>query len=101
VLAWPLGDGRPVWDANITWMSSIGAGLLMALGVIFLGIIAPAVDQGNRRAVQTTIIAMLLWFVIDSAGSIAAGFTANAVINLITLVPILLPMVLIKWEAKA
>lgn len=101
VLAWPLGDGRPVWDENILWMSSIGAGLLMALGVIFLGIIAPAVDQGNRRAVQTTIIAMLLWFVIDSAGSIVAGFTANAVFNLITLVPILLPLVLIKWEDKA
>ncbi len=100
LLAWPLGDGRPVWDGDIRWMSSIGAGLLMALGVVFLGVIAPAVHQGNRRVVQTTIIAMLLWFIIDSAGSLAAGFTANAVINLITLVPILLPLVLIKWEDK-
>lgn len=101
ILAWPMGDGRPVWDENILWLSSIGAGLLMALGVIFLGVIAPAVQQGNRRVVQTTIIAMLLWFVIDSAGSLAAGFRANAVINLITLVPILLPLVLIKWGDKA
>lgn len=101
LLAWPLGDGSPKWDENILWMSSIGAGLLMALGVIFLGVIVPAIDQGNRRVAQTTIVAMLLWFAIDSTGSIAAGFTANAVFNLITLVPILLPMVLIKWGDKA
>lgn len=91
VLAWPIGDGMPVWDAQLAWMSSIGAGLLMALGVLFVGVVYPAVKIGDQKVVRVTILA---WFVVDSAGSVAVGFWPNSVINLIMLVPILAPLLM-------
>ena len=99
ILAWPYGDGRPDWGENIMWMSSIGAGLLMAFGMLFLLVLTPAIARNDRQTVRNFVLAIIGWFVIDSIGSIASGFTANAVINAITLVPLLVPLLLIKWEA--
>jgi len=98
ILAWPIGDGRPVWDAQLMWLSSIGAGLLMTLGVFFLGIVTPALREGDWHVIKVTITAIVAWYVIDSAGSIAAGFFANAVINTLMLVPLLAPLVMVKID---
>jgi hypothetical protein len=92
ILAWPMGDGRPVWDDNLKWLSSIGAGLLMALGVVLGGVVAPAVRAGDKRVARVSVMAMLAWFVVDSAGSVAAGFAANAVINVPTLLVCIAPL---------
>ena len=98
LLHWPVGDGLPVFNQNLAWLSGIGAGLLTALGVVYLGIIYPAVRSGNRAVIKTAIIAGLAWFVVDSAGSIASGVGANAVINVITLIPLIGPLVMTKIE---
>ena len=97
-LAWPVGDGRPVWDQQLMWLSSIGAGLVMALGVFFHGIVTPALREGDWRVIKVTIAGIVAWYVIDSAGSIAAGFFANAVINTLMLVPLLAPLVLVDFD---
>ncbi len=99
VLHWPAGDGLPVYNQNLAWLSAIGAGLLAALGVIYLGIVYPAVRDGNKPIVRTAIIAGIVWFVVDSAGSIAAGVSANAVLNAITLIPLIGPLLITKIGA--
>ena len=98
ILAWPYGDGTPVWEPNIKWLSSISAGLLLMLGIILLGVIAPALQAGDKRVAWITLLAMCGWFVIDSAGSIASGFGSNAVFNIGLLVPICIPLLAIMRE---
>ena len=98
LLHWPVGDGLPVYNQNLAWLSGIGAGLLAALGVVYLRIVYPAVREGNLAIIKSTIIAGVVWFLVDSAGSIAAGVPANAVINAITLIPLIGPLIITKIE---
>ncbi len=99
VLHWPVGNGLPVYNQNLAWLSGIGAGLLAALGVIYLGVVYPAVRDGNKPIIRTAIIAGVVWFVVDSAGSIAAGVPVNTVLNAITLIPLIGPLIVTKIEA--
>lgn len=92
-LDWPTGQAGVALDQSTKWFSAIGSGLLGALAIFIGGIVAPALRNGDARTVRVAFAAMLVWFTIDSVGSIAAGQTANAVINVFTLVPILIPMI--------
>ena len=98
ILAWPYGDNTPVWEPNIKWLSSISAGMLLMVGMLFLGLIAPAVQAGDKRVACISLLAMIGWFVIDSAGSIASGFASNAVFNIGILLPICIPLLAVMRE---
>lgn len=98
MLHWPIGDGLPVWNQNLLWFSGIGAGLLMSIAIMYRFVVFPAAQQGNRSIVRAAIYAGLAWFVIDSAGSIAAGVFPNAVINVITLITLIGPLLMIKYD---
>jgi hypothetical protein len=65
-----------------------------------LGIVYPAVRDGPKPIIKTAIIAGIVWFVVDSAGSIAAGVPANAVLNAITLIPLIGPLLVTKVVTK-
>ncbi len=95
---WPLGDGSPVWDRSVMWLSSIGAGVLMGWALMFLLIVAPALKRGDKQVIRASIIAVVAWFIIDSAGSIASGVTSNAVFNVAVLVLLAGPLVLVKID---
>ena len=101
MLYWPIGDGLPVWNQNLIWFSAIGAGLLIALAIVYRLIVYPAVLEGNHSIVRAAIIAGIAWFIVDSAGSIAAGVFSNAVINLITLIPLIGPLLIIRFDQTA
>ncbi len=91
-LDWPLDKTSLAFDRNTMWLSSIGAGLLAAVAIFLGGIVAPAIKEGNQSIIRTTTVAMVVWYLIDSIGSIAAGVPSNAVFNTIFLALILLPL---------
>ncbi len=74
------------------WLSAIGAGLLGAVSVFLGGIVVPVIKEGNRPVVRTTIIAMMVWYIIDGIGSIAAGVSSNVLFNSVYLVLVLVPL---------
>ncbi len=98
LLNWPMGDGRPEWNQEAIWLSSVGAGLVCALAVFYLFVVTPAVRNGDRRVVRATVLAALAWFVVDSAGSYAAGIPMNVLFNLVTLVPLIGPLLLVRFD---
>ena len=98
LLHWPLGDEPAPMSQNTVWLSSIGAGLVVALGIFLLGLVVPALESGDRRTIRVAIFAMLGWFVVDSAGSIASGVASNAAFNAVFLIVILVPLLMVKHE---
>jgi len=90
---WPVDNLSTPLDRNTMWLSSISAGLLGAISIFLGGIVAPALKDGNKPVIKTTIYAMVFWFIIDSAGSIAAGVSANVFFNSIYLILVLIPLV--------
>jgi len=75
------------------WLSAIGAGLLGAISIFLGGIVVPAIKEGNRPVIRTTIIAMTVWYIIDGIGSIAAGVTSNVFFNSLYLALVLIPLI--------
>ncbi|MEQ8936449.1 MAG: hypothetical protein RIE56_11740, partial [Amphiplicatus sp.] len=56
-------------------------------------IIAPAVERGDQGARRGAIAAIAVWFVVDSAGSIASGVGSNALFNALFAAMYLVPLV--------
>lgn len=81
LLSLPL-DGLPVHgDPASRLLSAIMGGLLLGWGALMwcLSIwVYDGAPEGTRRAV---LVSLVLWFVMDSAGSIASGHGSNALFN--------------------
>ena len=92
VLDWPMDNTAMALDQNTKWLSAIGASLLGAVSVFLWGIVAPALKRGDTQVAKTTLQAFIVWYVIDSAGSIAAGVASNVVFNTAYLVLVLIPL---------
>ena len=90
---WPLDNLSTPLDRNTMWLSAIGAGLLGAISIFLGGIVVPAIKEGNRPVIRTTIIAMTVWYIIDGIGSIAAGVTSNVFFNSLYLALVLVPLI--------
>ncbi|MEE9446111.1 MAG: hypothetical protein V3V19_10660 [Cocleimonas sp.] len=94
---WPLDKLSTPLDRSTQWLSSIGAGLLAAVSIFLIGIVVPAIKENNQQVIRTTVIAMCVWYVIDSAGSVVAGVASNMFFNSVYLLLILIPLL---WKAK-
>jgi len=92
---WPLDSFSTPLDKNTMWLSAISAGLLGAVSIFLGGIVVPAIKEGNKPVIRTTMIAMSTWYIIDSVGSIAAGVSSNVFFNSVYLVLVLIPLVCI------
>ncbi len=90
---WPLDSLSAPLDRNTQWLSAIGAGVLAAISVFLGGIVAPAIKQQNTSIIRTTIAAMVIWYIIDGTGSIAAGVSSNVFFNTIYLILVLIPLI--------
>jgi len=95
---WPVDRLSAPLDKNTMWLSAIGAGLLGAISIFLGGIVVPALKQGNKPVINTTIVAMTFWYVIDSVGSIAAGVSSNVFFNSIYLALVLMPLTFISKD---
>lgn len=89
---WPLDNLSNPLDHNTKWLTSIAAGLLAAVSVFLGGIVVPAIKENNKPILRTTILAMVVWYFIDSVGSIASGVTSNAILNTVYLAIVLVPL---------
>jgi len=81
LLDWPL-DGTPgALDQYARWLSAIGAGLTAAFATMSWLVVAPAIERGDVTARNGALAAITVWFLADSAGSIASGVAPNAAFN--------------------
>ncbi len=97
LLDWPFGDGGALTRSEM-WLSSIGAGLTAAICILLLGIVVPAVQAGDKRVVRVTISAFIAWYIIDGLGSYASGVGSNVFFNTILLVPLMIPLLAVRYE---
>ena len=93
MLDWPIDNMVHTLDRNTKWLSAIGAGLLGAIAVILWGIVAPALKHGNVAVAKTTLLAFMVWYLVDSVGSLAAGVLSNIFFNTLYLIPMVIPLI--------
>ena len=99
LLSWPI-DGNPgPLNPAATFMSAIGGGVLVGLGVLNWLLVAPAIEAGDQRILNAALASVLSWFVVDSAGSAISGNAPNVVFNLVILALYVLPVLAARRSA--
>ena len=100
LLHWPV-NGLPADPSmEARWMGGIGAGLTVGIGLMFVFIFAPLLRTGGAAARVTrkgVIISLTAWFIVDGAGSIAAGAPSNVVFNFIFYLLAVVPLLMVKF----
>jgi len=92
LLSWPV-DGDPgALNPAAHFMSAIGGGVLVGLGVLNWLLVAPAIETGERRILNAALVSVFSWFVIDSTGSTLSGNAPNVVFNAVILALYALPV---------
>lgn len=98
LLDWPLGDAAPALSRSEMWLSSVGAGLVVAVSIMLLGIVAPAIERSDRKTVRVTIWAFIGWYIVDSAGSVVSGVASNAFFNTLFLIAVMVPLLALRYD---
>ncbi|MBI1186681.1 MAG: hypothetical protein GC206_05015 [Alphaproteobacteria bacterium] len=87
---WPL-DGRSAFAEDLRFTVAVLGAVLIGWAITIYGMIAAA-ERVGAPVWRTLTFAMLAWFGIDSALSVAAGVPVNAIANTGFLVTYLLPV---------
>lgn len=101
LLKWPLDGDPAALSQEARWLSAIGGGVLAAFAVFMHMIVAPGLAREDGEIRRAAIAAILVWFVIDSAGSVAAGAASNAVFNAGFMALYLAPILLARSRGAA
>ena len=101
ILDWPFDQSIEEYTREARWFSAIGGGVFASLCALMFFVIAPLIQKGEHAIRGGVIASLLVWFLIDSAGSIAAGVPANAVFNVLFLALFIGPLVALKPVASA
>jgi len=95
-LVWPVDGGHELLSQDARFLSAIGSGLMASLASLFLLVVIPELKRGNFRILRGTVISILVWYIIDSAGSAWSGVSSNVFFNSLFLIALLAPLWLIS-----
>ena len=92
ILIWPF-DGNPSEPDQITRLiSAIGGGVMAGWGVLLWMMVTQVMPHQPEVARRMILISIIVWFVIDSTGSVVSGVPLNVAGNLIFLIAFLVPL---------
>lgn len=85
LLAWPVDGGQAYSEGSMRFLSALTGGFLLGWGVMILCLRQWVYDVAPEQTRRAVVAGLLAWFLLDSAGSIAAGVPSNAVFNVLVL----------------
>lgn len=96
LLAWPL-DGHPAaFGPETAAVNAVSGGVMVGWAVLMYAVVSGPIAQGDRRMVDAMLACVVAWFLVDSAGSLAAGLPGNVVLNVGSVLAFLPPLVLLR-----
>lgn len=81
LLQWPL-DGATTWsDPDTKFLSALAGGFLLGWGVTVWCLATWVYESCPEGVRKSVVVGVISWFVLDNAGSIAAGAAPNVLFN--------------------
>jgi len=101
IFDWTGGGHNEVLTRDTRWFNAIMSGLSAGFGAFYVFVIAPILttkDAAARKiAKRGGLLAALIWFIVDSTGSLGAGVPSNVVTNSIFFILIFAPLLMVKF----
>lgn len=82
LLFWPLGDAASVLTDESQLLAAILGGVMTGWGLTLYMLTDALADDHPALLKRIVVTAMIVWFVVDSAGSIASGGWLNVIGNI-------------------
>lgn len=92
LLVWPLDRAETLAGSETRLALAIGGGVMLGWGLMIWQLAGEPLERAPeavRGIIRTSVTA---WFLVDSAGSVAAGAALNVLPNLVFLALFLLPL---------
>lgn len=89
---WPLDGAQSLAASETRLLCAVGGGMLTGWGALIFLVADRLYPIDPVQARQLILISICSWFVVDSAGSLAAGAPVNAVLNVGFLLLFLVPL---------
>jgi len=90
---------------NARWFAAIMSGLSAGFGALYVFVVAPLLTLPNlesqKIAKRGGLIGAFTWFIVDSAGSFAAGVPSNVAMNVIFLMALTLPLMMVSTSDES
>lgn len=100
IFDWTGGTHTENLTRDARWFAAIMSGLSAGFGALYAFVVAPLLTVPNADARQIAkrggLISVVIWFLVDSLGSFAAGVPSNVVMNLIFFLLIAGPLYMVK-----
>ena len=96
-ILWPFNGAETFARPETRLMSAIGGGVMAGWGLALWHLAGEGMARAPELARRIILASVWVWFVVDGAGSIAAGAPLNAALNLGFLAIFVLPL----WRPAA
>ncbi len=97
---WTGGAQVEILTRNARWFAAIMSGLSAGFGAFYVFLVAPLLMRPNLEVQQIArkggLIAVVMWYVVDSIGSMAASVPSNVAMNTLFLLALAVPLILMK-----
>jgi hypothetical protein len=95
LLAWPI-DGLQIYSEEaMRFLSALTGGFLLGWGIMIFCLRQWVYDVAPEQTRRAVLVGLLVWFVLDSTGSVSAGTPSNVIFNVIVLMVAVGPL----WQS--
>lgn len=92
LLIWPMNGAETLAASETRLALAIGGGVMLGWGLMIWQLAGEPLERAPHAVRSIIRTSILSWFVVDSAGSIAAGAALNVLPNLVFLGLFLVPL---------
>jgi hypothetical protein len=92
-IRWPLDGRQGQFSSEARVLNAVLGGVLAGWSALLYWLVQGPIPDNMPGAKRAFIVSVLVWFALDTTGSLASGWWENAVLNLLLLTGLLLPMI--------
>jgi len=96
ILRWPMDGQQGEFSSEARVLNAVCGGMLVGWGSLMYSLASGPIARGDRDTRRAFATSVLIWFATDSAGSLAAGWPGNVVLNIIFLIALLGPLAALR-----
>ncbi len=100
LLKWPVDNDPAMFQEESFAVNAVLGSVMIGWATLMYFLIKGPISKGNIEIVKYILIALIVWFLIDSTGSILAGLPGNVILNLSFLIIFIPPLIGLMKNTK-
>ena len=99
LLKWPLNNDPSGFQDETLAVNAVLGGVMLGWATLMFFLVNGPISKGNTELIKYILIALIVWFLVDSTGSVLAGLSANVVLNVLFLALFIPPLMALRRNA--